>query len=235
MAMDYDESNFVKFVVYFTNFLYYVMGVALIIIGVMLRLAVVEFTDIVGTHVDTATIILIVAGAVILLIAIVETVGLCRENHVIVFLVAGLLLVLFLSQVIAGILTFHWQDEVIQSVENGLTTSMDSYRTSDDAQLAWDAVQDHLKCCGIKDSTDWAGKGPVGLSYPTSCCKPQNRIAPCGVEKYLAYQPGCLTIVENFIANELFWAGVIGVLVTYVQLAGIVLTFYHAYYIYNSK
>ncbi|KAH1020220.1 hypothetical protein HUJ04_009925 [Dendroctonus ponderosae] len=63
-----------------------------------------------------------------------------------------------------GIAAAVYQNEVHEELKNIMRKSLNAYESSDSDRIAWDNLQQKLKCCGVDNATDWTRK------RPQSCC-----------------------------------------------------------------
>ncbi|KAH1020221.1 hypothetical protein HUJ04_009926 [Dendroctonus ponderosae] len=74
------------------------------------------------------------------------------------------LLIIFIIELAVGIAAAVYQNEVHEELKNIMRKSLNAYESSDSDRIAWDNLQQKLKCCGVDNATDWTRK------RPQSCC-----------------------------------------------------------------
>ncbi|XP_069445358.1 tetraspanin-16 isoform X2 [Ovis canadensis] len=70
------------------------------------------------------------------------------------------------------------------------------YKEPDDYSMRWNVVMEKLKCCGVKNYTDFSGSSferVTGHTYPWSCCKSLGTVDCDGhnVSADIIHQEGC--------------------------------------------
>ncbi|XP_020750012.1 tetraspanin-16 isoform X2 [Odocoileus virginianus] len=70
------------------------------------------------------------------------------------------------------------------------------YEERDDYSMRWNLVMEELKCCGVKNYTDFSGSSferATGHTYPRSCCKSLGTVDCNGrnVSADVIHQEGC--------------------------------------------
>ncbi|KAF6097930.1 tetraspanin 16 [Phyllostomus discolor] len=67
------------------------------------------------------------------------------------------------------------QQQTLEHSSAALKKSYRGYCEPDDYSMDWNLVMEKLKCCGVKNYTDFSGSSfemRTGYAYPRSCCKP---------------------------------------------------------------
>ncbi|KAG8279028.1 hypothetical protein J6590_008047 [Homalodisca vitripennis] len=93
------------------------------------------------------------------------------------FLYTFLLLLIFLLEVMAGLLAYVYQAQVGDELAVTLNaTFLETYRIKNEQTAAIDKMQQELTCCGVKSFEDWqysvwkqqSGESPIRV--PDTCC-----------------------------------------------------------------
>ncbi|XP_043320319.1 tetraspanin-16 isoform X2 [Cervus canadensis] len=98
---------------------------------------------------------------------------------------------------VAGCRTVRVVPEV--ALEHNFVTLRKNYRgyeEPDDYSMRWNLVMEELKCCGVKNYTDFSGSSferATGHTYPRSCCKSLGTMDCDGrnVSADVIHQEGC--------------------------------------------
>ncbi|KAM9730191.1 tetraspanin-16 [Dama dama] len=85
------------------------------------------------------------------------------------------------------------------ALEHNFVTLRKNYRgyeEPDDYSMRWNLVMEELKCCGVKNYTDFSGSSfekATGHTYPRSCCKSLGTMDcdGCNVSADVIHQEGC--------------------------------------------
>ncbi|KAH1020225.1 hypothetical protein HUJ04_009929, partial [Dendroctonus ponderosae] len=109
-------------------------------------------------------VVLIVAGCIVFLVASLGCYGAIRESYHMLMAFAVCLLIIFIIELAVGIAAAVYQNEVHEELKNIMRKSLNAYESSDSDRIAWDNLQQKLKCCGVDNATDWTRK------RPQSCC-----------------------------------------------------------------
>ncbi|ELV09169.1 Tetraspanin-11 [Tupaia chinensis] len=141
-----------------------------------------------------------------------------------------LLLVIFLVELVAGVLAHVYyqrlSDELKQHLNRTLTESYGQPRAQE-ITAAVDLLQQDFKCCGSNSSADWQHSAYVlsreaeGRRVPDSCCK--TVVARCGQRAHPSniykVEGGCITKLEQFLADHLLLMGAVGLGVACLQVS----------------
>ncbi|CAN7983301.1 unnamed protein product [Ixodes pacificus] len=98
-----------------------------------------------------------VAGVTLLFVSCFGCVGALRENIVLLRVYSGFLTLLTLACLVLGVVAFFMPGNVKAVVQDTLSDSLIvHYRDTPDNQHFVDALQRHLRCCGMSDNfRDW--------------------------------------------------------------------------------
>lgn len=236
VALEFSDTC-VKNLLFAFNFLFFFIGLALIIIGTIIEVAFKDYFGIIGNEVNSVAVLLIFVGCIIFVVGLFGWVGALKENHCMVLTFAILMAVIFVLEITTGIIAFHSQGTLEVVVEKGMEDARDRYPISNATQIAFDALQSRLQCCGIRDGPkDWEKVAEdLKLKYPKSCCLPgQEDSSSCGQSTNVAHSNGCLPVLKVYLETEVLWIGGIGVAVALIQIIGIVFAFYLASHLHSG-
>ncbi|XP_033633458.1 tetraspanin-33-like [Asterias rubens] len=176
----------IKYTLFVLNFLLWLFSICLIIIGVW---ALIERQNTINitSYLDVFTepsIVLIVVGSVSFILGFTGFLGALRENCCLLMFFYLFMLLIFILEVVAGILAFVYSDQFKSTVEEIVDRSIVQYRVDGDLTNLIDFTQRELGCCG-GDNTyrDWSQNRYFNCSdtnpssekcgVPYSCCRPQ--------------------------------------------------------------
>ena len=152
---------------------------------------------------------------------------------------AAAIVIILVCEIGAAVTMMIFKDDVARVLEDGLIEGLDGYGLESkgtDAYAAttksWDELQTHMKCCGVKDYTDW-GKNLAlneSNSVPDSCCKEFNVGCGNGVLTNMPddqssakleniYKAGCLKNVFHVIKDNIVWVAIGAACVVAIQCA----------------
>ncbi|KAI4794410.1 hypothetical protein KUCAC02_032085 [Chaenocephalus aceratus] len=215
----------VKFLLFFFNFIFWLCGLALVVLGVLMQVNLHNTLNIKDPSASGAPIVVIIVGVVIFFIAFFGCCGAWRENYCMVTTFAVLVFMIIIIEVAAAIAGYVYRKKLSVVVEDSLADMIHEYKNSTaDFRKTVDKLQEDWKCCGSNSSMDWKGFGPGDKSVPDSCCV--NVTQDCGVgvmtDTDKVHQTGCHDALVKLLQDNLLWV-IVGVLViAALQVLGIV-------------
>ena len=178
----------------------------------------------------------IAVGCAIILVAGIGMVGALCETKINKFLLGFyiiLIFIIFLAQLVGGILAFVYRAEAGSIVREGLNDTLVIYGTNTSegnaATEAWDEIQERFECCGISGVSDWIdipGILQQGLVYPMSCCINITNIN-CGEIEGLntnSFTQGCEDAITDIISSNLIVIAAIAISFLVGQILVILMT-----------
>ncbi|KAK5864223.1 hypothetical protein PBY51_001183 [Eleginops maclovinus] len=170
----------VKFLLFFFNFIFWLCGLALVVLGVLIQVNLHNSMVIKDPSASAVPIVVIIVGVIIFFIAFFGCCGAWKENHCMVTTFAILVFMIIVIEVAAAISGYVYREKLSVVVEDSLADMINNYKNStDDFRLAVDTLQENSQCCGSNSSSDWKNFGPDENSVPDSCCVKVNK--DCGV------------------------------------------------------
>ncbi|XP_066113805.1 tetraspanin-11 isoform X1 [Saccopteryx bilineata] len=179
--------------------------------------------------------ILIFAGALVMVTGFLGFSAIIREDRSCLSTYFCLLLVIFLVELVAGVLAHVYYERLSDELKQHLARTLsESYGQPGAPEItaSVDRLQQDFKCCGSNSSADWQHSAYVlsreaeGRQVPDSCCK--TVVARCGRRAHPSniykVEGGCITKLEQFLANHLLLMGAVGIGVACLQTCGMVLT-----------
>ncbi|XP_035674532.1 CD151 antigen-like isoform X2 [Branchiostoma floridae] len=233
------------------NFLFWCSGAAVLWLGIWILQTKTKYVALLNSATYPACAwILIVAGVIICIIGFVGCCGAIRENKTCLIVYFVFLLIIFLLEIIAGILAYVYQDQLRGELKGGLNSTMIMQymaKGSEGITRATDVLQQDFRCCGVLNWRDWKANSPYfktgpakNMTAPNSCC-----ISPsdgCAARDHPSniYHVGCLDAIESYIRTYLFIIGAVGISMACLMILGLFCTlcFYHLvdeYYVLSDK
>ncbi|XP_058512058.1 tetraspanin-11 isoform X2 [Ochotona princeps] len=202
---------YLKYLLFIFNFLFWMGGVAVMAVGVW---TLVEKSGYLGVLASstfaTSAYILIFAGALVTATGCLGFGAIIREQK-------------------SCLSTLS--DELKQHLNRTLTENYGQPRAQD-ITASMDRLQQDFKCCGSNSSEDWQhsvyirSRDAQGRRVPDSCCK--TVVARCGQRVHPSniykVEGGCITKLEQFLADHLLLMGAVGIGVACLQICGMVIT-----------
>jgi len=145
------------------NFLFWIMGVALILLGLWLRserddTAARSYSHMnVSSSYVSGSVYLIAAGSVTTLVTMLACCGACKSNCVMLLSYAALTLTILALEVASICLTFIYRDKIENSLRGDFHRTLNNYAQKDYLSLtkSVDNLQTEFRCCGTDDYRDW--------------------------------------------------------------------------------
>ncbi|CAF97225.1 unnamed protein product, partial [Tetraodon nigroviridis] len=239
-------SRVVKYLLFLFNFIFWLISMVMVSIGVYARMIKHAETALACLTVDPAMMLLVV-GILMFIITFCGCVGSLRENICLLQTFCICLTVIFLLQLIAGILGFIFADKARNKVTEIINNAITHYRDDIDLQNLIDFGQKEFSCCGGVAFTDWSNNmyfncskqnpSTERCSVPFSCCIVTNTQmvinTKCGQGMQLLeyteaaasiHTNGCIDKLVNWIHSNMFLLGGIAMGLAIPQLVGIFLS-----------
>ncbi|XP_077450099.1 tetraspanin-33 [Stigmatopora argus] len=248
----YDEdfsfvSGVVKYLLFIFNFIFWLIAMAMVGIGVYARVIKHGETALAYLAVDPAMMLLVV-GVLMFIITFCGCVGSLRENICLLQFFCISLTVIFMLQLAAAVLGFIFSDKARGKVTEIVDNAIVHYRDDIDLQNLIDFGQKEFDCCGAVTFTDWSmnvyfncsdeNPSRERCSVPFSCCVVTkqkgvvaNTMCGQGIQKVefleagdVIHTDGCIDKVVDWIHSNLFLMGGIALGLAIPQLVGILLS-----------
>nr|XP_020508878.1 tetraspanin-33 isoform X2 [Labrus bergylta] len=234
-----DEDNslvspFVKYLLFLFNFIFWIIALVMISIGVYARMMKHAEAALACLSVDPAMMLLVI-GVLMFFLTFCGCVGSLREN------------ICLLQTLTAGILGFIFSDKARDRVTEIINKAIVHYRDDIDLQNLIDFGQKEFDCCGAVTYTDWSknmyfncktdNPSRERCSVPFSCCILSedklviNTMCGMGVQDLEYVQAGdhihtngCIDKLVDWIHSNLFILGGVALGLAIPQLVGILLS-----------
>jgi len=189
-------SNVVKYALFLTNFLIFLLGVAVLGCGIWVLVDKPTFLSLfeqaesmlpnlegkfdISLYTSAAYIIIVVA-AIVSIVAFFGCFGAVKESKCMLGTYFVLILATFIVMVVGAVLGYTGSIE--ENLKGPLLDALAEYRDGpnlDEKQEAyksvWNEVQKELKCCGVENAKDWFNCSDCGFAngaqykVPEGCC-----------------------------------------------------------------
>jgi CD63 antigen len=178
-----------KYLLFFFNFLFFILGTVLIIVGSLVVAGKISSIETIN-FVNTVGWLCIALGIIIFLISFCGCCGACMESRV-------LLVIYLIFVVLSTILAFAFaicaavmKGKINDSIDELIKKAVNEYDKKDKMKEVMDGFQTGFKCCGISGKSDWDSRGTI----PDSCKKSNTP------NDY--YDKGCASTVIEFIKSK---------------------------------
>lgn len=225
-------SGCVKYTMFFFNFIFWLMGLLLIGIGIYAIMdkwssgEAFKLNTIFDVIFNIGFLLLII-GFVIFVVSFAGCIGALRENMCLLRFYSLCLLAFFLMEMVVIALGFIYPNKLENFVKTELSNELiESYRDDLDFQNIIDLVQQDFECCGIKGYKQWTDNEYFHCSdtnpsvercgVPYSCCIKNDEALVnlmCGFDvqrkseadaSEIIYTRGCLITMQDLITNNMY-------------------------------
>ncbi|XP_024412814.1 tetraspanin-16 isoform X1 [Desmodus rotundus] len=236
MAENHTFCSSLKRLSVFLNGFIAMSGVILIGLGIYVKFKGAVLTEVLGLsprnllHVAH---LCLVMGCSTVLLGLAGWYGTIKESRCILLLYFLFMVVILTVEIVVGTVVLAFlptaEEETLEHNSVTLKKNYRGYNEPDNYSTDWNLIMEKLKCCGVKNYTDFSGSSfemRTGYTYPRSCCK-SIRAAACNghdVSTDVIYQEGCFPTLLKITKTQSFslsW-GSLGAAV--VQLPGILAT-----------
>ncbi|CAN8027148.1 unnamed protein product [Ixodes persulcatus] len=226
----------VKYALFVANFIIMVGGVVVFAVGIW-TLADRSFMErLLGTdlYVSSAS-ILIATGVVVTIISFLGCLGAFKEIKCMLLTFFIILFMIFITMLVGGILGYVFRNEVDDRMYQEMVMSIPMYKNDSVVTDAWDAVQQHFQCCGVRipPRNDpykvWALKNShfnQNHQVPESCCIKKEWLHAClkSPSDRDTYMDSCHEKVRDFVKGHAVIVGGIGIGISCLLVVGMVLS-----------
>jgi len=214
----------VKFLLFLFNFIFWICGLALIIVGILVQVTLNSTLMIKDPSASAVPILIIGVGVVIFFIAFFGCCGAWKENYCMVTTFVLLLCLIIIVEIGAAIAGYIYRGKVSAVVQDSLGDMISKYNSTAEVHKAVNKIQTELKCCGVNNYTDWSGHLPEANSVPDTCCV--NITTNCGrgamTDASKIHQEGCRSAVELLLKKNIQWIIVAALIIAFLQIMGVV-------------
>lgn len=230
-------DSMLKYIVFLFNFLFFITGGLLIGIGAYAQIKLKNYFDFLGSPYLNASIIFIIIGCVILVVAFFGCCGACTENACMLYTYATLMALILLVEIGLAVTVYVFRGDAREFVSKGMRQGMLNYPVNEEeghvgVKDTWDAIQFDLKCCGVEYFADWKETkfGKDG-NVPDSCCKESTLNCGHGILNLnnqtaatTIYTEGCFAKFESVVLSNVGPVAGIGVGVAVFQVLGVIVS-----------
>ncbi|XP_018495322.2 tetraspanin-4-like [Galendromus occidentalis] len=225
-------GRLVKSALLVTNLLILIGGIIILFVGVWTLADRSFMARLLGSdlYVSSAS-ILVATGSLVTVVSFMGCIGAFKEIKCLLFTFFGILLMIFAVLLVGGILGYVFRNEVGERMYQEMVMTIPAYGNDTAVTRAWDAVQQHFKCCGVLSQIPNDKPYQIWLQniyfndrkqVPESCCVRKDYIPECQASPSEAstYMDNCHTKVRDFVeAHSETLAGVGLAVATLILLA----------------
>ncbi|XP_058381641.1 tetraspanin-16 isoform X1 [Diceros bicornis minor] len=220
----------------FLNGITAMSGVVLIGLGIYVMFRGAALTRVLGlcsAYLHHVSYLCLVMGCITVLLGFAGWYGATKESRGTLLFCFSFMVIILLVEITAATVVLAFLP-IVQEValEHTFVTLRKNYRgfnEPDDYSMEWNLVMEQLKCCGVKNHTDFSGSSfemTTGHTYPRSCCKSIGTVACDGrnASTDIVHREGCFPKLLKITKTQSFnlSGGSLGAAV--IQLPGILAT-----------
>lgn len=216
-----NSSKCIKYLMFIFNFLFWISGLALIIIGSYIKSKYGDYLSYgeESSKFASVSVFIIVVGVIVFVIGFLGCCGAIKENYCMITTFAVLLGIIFILEIVAGALGFAYKKKVEAEVGKSLEHAVEKYFDGNQpgAKELLDWAQQKFGCCGRNNATDYTAKvngtcpnGGVASCYSGSKCTGT------------LYTKGCEASFADFVQHNLAVIGAVALGIAFIQLLGII-------------
>lgn len=217
----------IKYLMFFFNFLFWLSGLALIIVGAIIRDKYGDYFSYADGKFANAAVFLIIVGVIVFVIGFLGCCGAIKENYCMVTTFAVLLGIIFLLEIVAGSLGFAYKSKVEDKATDALDRAVKDYQNKDQpgAKKIMDWAQQRFECCGSSNASNYADFVSVNGTEPADYCKKDSKPVSCHRGDSCngtIFGEGCKQGFVDFVENNLVVIGAVALGIAFIQLLGII-------------
>ncbi|CAB3370844.1 Hypothetical predicted protein [Cloeon dipterum] len=218
----------IKYILFVFNVLFLIGGIVLLTLAGIILAQIATYDSFFDDPFATPGIILVSSGALIVITGFLGCFGAIKQSFWMLLGFAGFMTLIFVLQLVGGILAFTFQEKLDSFLEENLLEQMKLYgnpEVGDGPKITWDTLQSNFQCCGIDTYSDWT-LYTVLATPPESCnCNP-NDDSICNPLSY--YKDGCIDDLKGFFISLQIALGAVGICFAVAEIIGIVFAIFVA-------
>lgn len=231
-------DNMLKYIVFLFNFCFFVTGCILIGVGAYVQIQMKDYFDFLGSPYLNSSIIFIIIGCVILVVAFFGCCGACTENACMLYTYATLMALILMVEIGLAVTIYIFRGDARQFVSEAMTKGMQNYEVPQGnpqtghggVTKTWDVVQADFQCCGVESYLDWKNTTfGAQKNVPMTCCK--TPVEGCGNDIFSKPLPdtiintqGCFKKMEELIVNNVAAVAGVGVGIAVFQVLAVIVS-----------
>nr|KAF6275342.1 CD151 molecule (Raph blood group) [Myotis myotis] len=210
-----------KYLLFTFNCCFWLAGLAVMAVGIWTLALKSDYISLLASNTYLATAyILVVAGVVVMVTGLLGCCATFKERRNLLRPYFILLLIIFLLEIVAGILAYVYYQQLNAELKENLKDTMTKrYHQPghEGVTSAVDKLQQEFHCCGSNNSQDWQDSEWI-----------RSGEADCGQRVHASniyrVEGGCITKLETFIQEHLRIIGAVGLGIACVQVFGMIFT-----------
>ena len=209
-------TSFIKYLMFFFNFLFCMCGLTLIVVGAVINLKY-------GTYLSyaRADYFIIAVGAIVFVVGFFGSCGVVRlevrGSSRIIKPYAVMLSIVVVLEIAVGILGYAYRNQMKDVATKALNRGVDNYSSETGAKHFMDWVQNTFQCCGYSGSANYHNQ--------TITCGKGNGTPSChvgGTCKGEVNDIGCTQKFVEFFKENLSIIGAVAIVIASIQVFSVI-------------
>jgi len=245
--MDGFLANIVKYALFATNFLVFIMGCVVLGVGIYALVDGQALMDLVNTQTDvtltvftSAAYILIAVSVLVVIVSFFGCCGAIKENRCMLGTYFTVILLMFITLIVGSVIGYATSiDKVEEAIEKTMPKFKDNPDNANDEEkaitAAWNTVQKDYACCGSSFNNtynSWTKSGayPVNdFKVPETCCLKEqvgeNNIQKCRKDPHSYNLTGCFDKFDDLIEGNKKSVLAVGVTIVVIMFLNMLFAF----------
>jgi CD63 antigen len=187
-----------RYLLFLLNLIFLVSALVVAVIAILVEISFFNHNLFLEQDWKSPPVLIAIACVIIGVVSLFGCCGVIRESRCCLILFSGLLFIVVIGEIAAGIYVFSTKTEIANELQTRMTTTMRDYNQTETATRSWNVLQHDFRCCGVKNATDWV---PVlGNQLPESCCREIEVGTPCTLKD--ASKEGCYSRFAQFTQSK---------------------------------
>jgi len=217
------SSNCIKYLMFIFNFLFWLSGLALIIIGSYIKSKYGDYLSYgeESSKFASVSVFIIIVGVIVFVIGFLGCCGAIKENYCMITTFAVLLGIIFILEIVAGALGFAYRKKVEAEVGKSLDDAVSKYFNSNQpgAKELLDWAQQKFECCGRNGSSEYSTSSSSNDTCTSGGVKSCHAGSVCSGD---LFSKGCEASFTDFVRHNLAVIGAVALGIAFIQLLGII-------------
>ncbi|XP_073983916.1 CD63 antigen-like [Rhodnius prolixus] len=207
----------IKFVLFIFNLACALLGLVILGVSVVAHVHGKTFKTLLEGEITTTSIVMIVLGASVFIIAFFGCCGAIRDDSCMLTTYGVILSAILLVQVAIGILAFVYRGKFASNFEKEIEKTFDDYKNPEDMATI-NEIQKAVECCGLNGPDFWSSS-----KLPPSCCGLSDLTATC--DRNHTFIDGCEPKIKTLIKQSFKLLGIIALSIAGIELICVIFAF----------
>jgi CD63 antigen len=191
-------KKFAQITLFIVNCIFFVIGVALIVLGSLILSKERAIVNEVGDIFKSSPILLLILGSITFVVATLGCCGAAKESRCLLYSYSACIAVLLLLQVSGIILYFTHRRHLSEYALHQTLSVFKHYNTTKEYRKMVDEVQVKFQCCGSESFSDYKIHRINNGTIPDSCCPGK----ACNNDNSNVFKQGCALALVRFLTDN---------------------------------